>query len=44
LHGDVATDSIEISPARVRFVKIVGTQRADRKWGYSLYEVKVFEK
>lgn len=44
LHGDGATDSIEISPAKVRFVKIVGTQRANKKWGYSLYEVKVFEK
>lgn len=44
LQGNGDTDLIEIAPTKARFVKVVGTQRADKKWGYSLYEVKVFEK
>lgn len=42
-HGDGATDTIDIAATRARFVKVVGTVRADKKWGYSLYEVQVFE-
>lgn len=37
------TDIMDISPIKSRFVRIVCKQRASKKWGYSLYEVKVFE-
>ena len=42
-QSDGATDSIEIRPTKTRFVRVVGTSRANNKWGYSLYEVKVFQ-
>jgi hypothetical protein len=41
--GNGDTDTIEFSPAHVRYIRINNTQRFNNKWGYSLYEVKVYQ-
>jgi type 1 glutamine amidotransferase len=43
-HGDGSIDEIRFPPARARFIKVLATERANKKWGYSLYELKVFQK
>lgn len=40
--GDGEDDELSIDPAPMRYVKILCTERADGRWGYSLYEVEVF--
>ncbi len=41
--GDGDTDELTFQPASARYIKILGTERANQKWGYSLYEVKIFK-
>ena len=41
--GDGQTDTLEFSPAQLRYIRINCTKRFNSKWGYSLYEVKIYE-
>ena len=41
--GDGQTDTVEFSPAQVRYIRINGTKRFNSRWGYSLYEVKIYQ-
>jgi hypothetical protein len=41
--GDGATDVLTFAPETARFVKVLATERAPGKWGYSLYEIEVYE-
>jgi type 1 glutamine amidotransferase len=42
--GDGETDTLDFNPTQIRYIKIHATKRANSKWGYSLYEVKVYQK
>ncbi len=42
-NGDGDVDSHTVNGAKIRFLKINGTKRANERWGYSLYEIKVFQ-
>jgi type 1 glutamine amidotransferase len=41
--SDGGEDILLFTPREARFIKIIGTERASGKWGYSLYEVEVFQ-
>jgi type 1 glutamine amidotransferase len=41
--SDGKTDELKINRVPARYIKILGTERANKKWGYSLYEVRVFQ-
>jgi type 1 glutamine amidotransferase len=41
--SDGQTDELRFNPTSTRFIKILATERANKKWGYSLYEVRVFK-
>lgn len=41
-NGDGDIDSHTVN-AKIRYLKINGIKRANERWGYSLYEVKVFQ-
>lgn len=41
-NGNGGSDILQLSPTRGRYIKIVGSKRAPGKWGYSLYEVRLF--
>lgn len=41
--GDGDTDTLDFTPTLMRYIKIIGTKRASEKWGYSLYEVRVYQ-
>lgn len=40
--GDGESDMLEFEPTPARYLKILGTRRANERWGYSLYEVRVY--
>jgi type 1 glutamine amidotransferase len=42
-NGDGATDIHDFSPSDVRYIKINVTERFNKKWGYSLFEVKMYQ-
>lgn len=42
-QSDGGVDEIRFNPVQYRYIKILGTERANKKWGYSLYEVRVFK-
>lgn len=39
-NGDI--DSHSLNNVQIRYIRVNGTKRANEKWGYSLYEVKVY--
>lgn len=41
--GDGDIDTIDSINAQVRHLRVNATKRADNKWGYSLYEIKVYQ-
>ncbi|HEX6226442.1 MAG TPA: ThuA domain-containing protein [Chryseolinea sp.] len=41
--GDGEIDTHNFSASQIRYVKVNMTERANKKWGYSLYEVKVYQ-
>lgn len=41
--GDGETDTLDFNPTQIRYIKINATKRANSKWGYSLYDVKVYQ-
>lgn len=42
-HSDGGVDEWKFNTVQYRFLKILGTERANKKWGYSLYEVRIFK-
>jgi type 1 glutamine amidotransferase len=42
--GDGETDVFDFNPVPIRYLKIHATKRANSKWGYSLYEIKIFQR
>ena len=42
-NGDGQTDTLEFNPSQVRYIRINNKRRFDSKFGYSLYEVKVYQ-
>nr|WP_295927680.1 ThuA domain-containing protein [uncultured Dyadobacter sp.] len=43
-QGDGKLDNLTFSPVQARYVKILAQKRAPGKWGYSLYEVEVYQR
>ena len=41
--GDGNSDTLTLNNARIRYLRIQCTKRARDKWGYSLYEVEVYQ-
>lgn len=42
-QGDGKLDELAFSPVQARYIKILAGKRAPGKWGYSLYEVEVYD-
>lgn len=42
-NGDGGTDTHNFNPTSMRFIKITATERANKRWGYSLFDVKVYK-
>jgi len=42
--GDGGVDVLQLPPTHARYIKVLGTKRANDKWGYSIYELKIFVK
>ncbi|GEM_PF-1052915 len=42
-QGDGGIDTVLFNPVDARFIRIEGTKRAAERWGYSLYEVEVYQ-
>lgn len=42
-EGDGETDIITFTPEPARFIKVTGTKRARENYGYSLYEIEVYQ-
>ena len=39
-HG--GSETVDLSPLRARYIKIIGTKRCNDDWGYSLWEIGVY--
>ncbi len=42
-EGDGERDILDVTTSEIRFIRINMARRAPGKWGYSLYEIEVFE-
>lgn len=43
-HGDGGVDELRFQPVNARYVRLVGKMRAMPRYGYSLYELEIYEK